>query len=110
MNKYIAPTLILLVAGIVFTLEQCVTLGDVEEHMPASLSEYKIDPVANEVLLKRLYPDAEHSDCGLSDDEFIKYVRERIDFRRKFQFVVFIEGTTMTGKRCLKRAFLFYLK
>lgn len=112
MNKHIALTLILFVVGIVFTLGQCVTLGDLEnaEHIPTSWGKYKIDSVANEVLLKKRFPDAGHSECGLADDDFVKYARSKIDYRRQFQFIVFTEGKTMTGKRCLRTALIFYLK
>jgi len=81
-----------------------------EDRLPASYGKYKVESIANEVGLKRLYPNVGHSECGLSDEAFIKYVRERIDYRRQFQFMVFIPGRTLIGKRCLKKAFIFYLK
>lgn len=81
-----------------------------EEHMPASLGKYAIDSVANEVGLIRLYPDAEHSGCGLAHDDFIEYAMNRIDYSRQFQFIVFINGKPLVGERCLRKAFIFYLK
>jgi len=90
----------------------CSSLSDFEKEdpMPASVGKYKIDTVINEVSLKRLYPDAEHSGCGLSNDAFMKYARERIDYRREFQFMVFIGGKPLVGEYCLRRALIFYLK
>lgn len=109
MNKHIARTLMLLVVGIVFTLEQCSFDGDID-HMPASWSKYKIDTVANEPLLLRQYPESNVSGCGLSNDDFIKYARDRIDYGRQFQFIVFVSGKPLVGERCLRKAFIFYLK
>ena len=90
----------------------CSSLGDFdkEDPVPASVGKYKIDVVINEVSLKRLYPDAGHSGCGLSDGDFIKYAMSRVDYRRKFQFIVFIDGKPLVGERCLRRAFIFYSK
>ena len=90
----------------------CATLYDFEdkERIPASWSAYRIDTVANDPALKRLYPDAEHSECGLADDDFIKYARDRIDYRREFQFMVFISGKPLVGGKCYKRALMYYLK
>ena len=90
----------------------CSSLSDFEKEdsAPASYGKYKIDTVMNEVSLKRLYPDAEHSACGLADDDFMKYTREKIDYERQFQFIVFISGKPLVGERCLRRAFIFYLK
>ena len=90
----------------------CSSLGDFDKDnpMPASVGKYKIDAVVNEVLLKKLYPDVGHSGCGLSNDAFMKYAREKIDHRRQFQFIVFIEGKPLVGERCWRRALIFYLK
>lgn len=104
MRKFIICVFILIM------LLCCSAVNNWTERTPASWGEYEIDTVTNEVGLKRLYPDLAHSDCGLADDDFKKYVRKRIDHRRPFQFVVFIEGTTMIGKRCYKRALIFYLR
>ena len=90
----------------------CSSLSDFEKEdpAPASYGKYKIGLVMNEVSLKKLYPDAGHSECGLADDDFMKYARERIDYGRQFQFIVFISGKPLVGERCLRRAFIFYLK
>lgn len=110
MRKCLAYILILLVWCIVF-LSQCKTLTE-EDFGKGRVSwgKYKIDTVVNEVGLKRLYPDVEHSECGLSNDAFMKYARERIDHSRQLQFIVFIEGKPLVGKRCWRRALIFYLR
>ena len=113
MKKYTpAFSLILLIIGVMVILHHCThQIEEVPtgaEHTP--VSKYKIDSVANEVGLIRLHPELEHSECGLADDDFIEYARKRVDHRRQFQFMVFIGGTTMTGKRCYRRALIFYLK
>jgi len=113
MNKYIAIALILLIIGVMVTFYCCISFGDFDDsgdNMPASWGKYKIESVANEPLLSRLYPECGTSECGLSDDDFIKYARDRIDRRRQFQFIVFIEGKPLVGEKCLRKAFLFYLK
>ena len=112
MNKYIALTLILFAVGIVFTLEQCSFNADIHSIMntPRIVGKYVIDSVANEVLLKKLYPDAEHSECGLADDDFMKYAKDRIDHTRQFQFMVFIDGKPLVGERCWRGALIFYLR
>ena len=105
MNKYFLSILIFLVA--------CVTLSELDEsseNVTASSSKYLIESVANEPLLLRQYPGSTVTGCGLSNDDFIKYARERIDHNREFQFIVFISGKPLVGKVCYKRALIFYLK
>lgn len=114
MNKYVALALILLVVTVMFTLGRCsLSMDKVNswtEHVPASWGKYKIDTISNEVGLIRLYPESNASDCGLADDDFVKYARDRIDYRREFQFIVFVSGKPLVGERCLQKAFIFYLK
>jgi len=93
----------------------CVTLSEIEkaateDRLPASYGKYKIESIANEVILRKMHPEYGMSECGLSDEGFMKYARERIDYKRQFQFIVFIEGKPLVGKRCLKKAYIFYLK
>lgn len=112
MRKYYIAFVLLVLVGVMLFMAECVRLSDVEEvpRKPASVSNYQIESIANEVGLIKLYPESNTSDCGLTDKDFIKYVKERIDYRRKFQFVVFERGRTMTGKYCIKKAFIYYLK
>jgi len=114
MRKFRIAALMLLVVLVTY-MTRCVTLSELEkaaneDHLSASYGKYYIDPVVNEVGLKRLYSDLEHSDCGLSDEAFMKYARERINYKRQFQFIVFLEGKPLVGKRCYRRALIFYLK
>ncbi len=96
---------------VLITLCCCSSLSDFEEeYVPPSWGKFAITPVANEVLLRKLYPDLGHSECGLGDDDFIRYTRDRIDYTREFQFIVFISGKPLVGKECLRRALIFYLK
>lgn len=113
MNKYVAVALILLTIGIMAVFQFCSfdkKIDGLIKNVPASWGQYEIDTVTNEVLLQKLYPDAEHSGCGLSDDAFIKYAMDRIDHSQKFQFIVFTRGKPLVGKRCLRTALIFYLK
>ena len=116
MKKYTPVfALILLITGVMVTLHYCThKIGEEvsawAEHTPASWGEYKIDTVTNEIALKKVYPNVEHSECGLADDSFIEYAMDRIDYSRQFQFVVFIDGKPLVGERCLRKAFIFYLK
>ncbi|MCK4497507.1 MAG: hypothetical protein KAU24_04875, partial [Candidatus Aenigmarchaeota archaeon] len=50
------------------------------------------------------------SGCGLSDDDFMKYARSKINYERPFQFIVFTKGNPLVGKRCFRTALIFYLK
>ena len=107
--------LMLLITGVMVTLHYCTPQIGEEvsawaEHTPVSQSRYKIDSVANEVGLVRLYPELERSECGLADDEFIEYAMNRVDHSRQFQFIVFIDGKPLVGGRCLRKAFIYYLK
>lgn len=116
MKKYTPVfSLVLLITGVMVTLHYCTPqvgdgVFDWVGHTPASWGKYKIDSIANEVGLIRLYPELDHSECGLADDDFIRYAMDRVDYSRKFQFIVFIPGKPLVGERCLRKAYLFYLK
>lgn len=78
---------------------------------PASWGVYVINPVANEPLLADVWEPTEPlSGCGLSNDDFMKYARSKINYERPFQFIVFTEGKPLVGKRCFRTALIFYLK
>jgi len=84
---------------------------DLDKPTPTSWGVFIIDPVANEPLLAEVWTPTEPlSGCGLSDDDFMKYVRSKINYKRPFQFVVFTEGKPLVGKRCFRTALIFYLK
>ena len=121
MNKYITSALILLVVGVMVAFHYCATkpteekpitsgAGSWATHIPASISKYKIEPVVNEVGLIKLHPEYNTSECGLSDEDFVRYARSKIDYERQYQFTVFTLGKPLVGERCLKTALIFYLK
>lgn len=84
---------------------------DLDKPMPTSWGVFIIDPVANEPLLAKVWvPTEPLSGCGLSNDDFMKYARSRINYERPFQFIVFTEGKPLVGKRCFRTALIFYLK
>jgi len=99
-------------AFILLFLMSCynVDINKKDDSIPASWGKYKIESVANEILLQKQYPESNTSDCGLSNDDFIKYAMKRIDHKREFQFIVFVDGKPMVGTKCLRRALIFYLK
>lgn len=116
MRKHIAIALIFLVAVVMVALYYCSPPVTTEvsawlEHMPASWGKYKINTVVNEVLLSSVWTPTEPlSGCGLSDNDFIKYATSKINHEREFQFIVFTDGKPLVGERCLRKAFIFYLK
>ena len=84
---------------------------DLDKPTPTSWGVFVIDSVANESLLAREWTSTEPlSGCGLSDDDFMKYARSKINYERPFQFIVFTRGKPMVGERCFRTALLFYLK
>lgn len=79
--------------------------------VPVSWGVFIIDSVANEPLLAKVWTLTEPlSGCGLSNDDFVKYARSKINYKRPFQFIVFTEGNPLVGKRCFRTALIFYLK
>ena len=96
---------------IIITVWSCASLSDFEEeYVPSTWGKFGIDLVVNEVLLRELYPDLGHSGCGLGDDDFIQYARDRVDYTREFQFIVFVSGKPLVGEPCYRRALIFYIK
>jgi len=84
---------------------------DLDKPAPASWGVFIIDPVANEPLLAKVWiPTEPLSGCGLSNDDFMKYARSKINYKRPFQFIVFTGGKPLVGKRCFRTALIFYLK
>lgn len=84
---------------------------DLDKPVPASWGVFIIDPVANEPLLVEVWiPTEPLSGCGLSNDDFMKYARSKVNYERPFQFIVFTGGKPLVGKRCFRTALIFYLK
>ncbi len=77
---------------------------------PASRGEYDIQSISNDMGLVKIHAKELSSGCGLSGNDFIKYAHDRIDHSRSFQFIVFVSGKPLVGRKCYRKAFIFYLK
>ena len=106
----IKRTLIICAMVILITACGVFKRGDWINEMPASIGEYDIQTVANEMGLVNNHAIENPSECGLSANDFIKYVRDRVDGARALQFIVFVDGKPLVGDRCYRKAFIFYLK
>ena len=95
----------------VLFLVACGLNEQVYKPAPTSWGVFIVDPVANEPLLVSVWTPTEPlSGCGLSNDDFVKYARSKINYKRPFQFIVFTGGKPLVGKRCFRTALIFYLK
>ena len=77
---------------------------------PASVSKFNIHTLSNDMGLVKHHSTELSSECGLSENDFIKYVRDRVDYSQIFLFIVFEEGKPLVGDTCYKKAHIYYLK
>lgn len=80
------------------------------DSLPATIGQYAIQTVSNGQELIKIHATESPSECGLSANDFMQFVQDRIDYSRRFLFVVYVDGKPLVGNRCYRKAYIFYLR